>query len=261
MLRNFLKARSILWLLVRREFQTRYAGSTLGILWNVIHPIVMIAIYIIVFSNIMRHGIEGGSKLGYAIHLTSGIIPWFLFSEVLGRCTTTLVDNAGFLKKMAIPEEVLHVSILVNSVIIHTISMSALIALLIVTGNSPGPEVIYAFPVMYGLGALAMGVGMLLSVMHLAMRDVGQLVTVALQFLFWLTPIVYFVSILPERLRILPRLNPAMSYVSLIQRLFGSPDPAFQNDSYIVIVVLPFAAILIGLSFLRRHRSDILDEL
>ena len=261
MLGNFLRARSILWLLVRREFQTRYAGSLLGILWNVIHPIVMIGIYILVFSNIMRHGIEGGSKLGYAIHLTAGIIPWFLFSEVLGRSTTTLLDNSNFLKKMAIPEEVLHISILINSLIVHTISLIALIALLIVTGNTPGPEVIYAFPVLFALGLVAMGIGMLLSVMHLVMRDVGQLVTVGLQLLFWLTPIVYFVSILPESLRILPRLNPVMSYVSLIQRLFGSPDAGFQRDSYIVIVVLPFAVIMVGLYFLRRHRSDILDEL
>lgn len=260
-LRDFLAAAPVLWLLVRRDIQTRYAGSTLGVFWNLIHPLILVGIYITVFSQVMVDRAGGESRLDYVIHLTSGIIPFLFFQEVVGRCTTALVDNGLFLKRVAIPEEVLHAGIFINAFLIHGTSMVALAVLLLVMGVPLGPGVLLAFPVMVALGAFGAGLGMLLSVLHLLVRDIGQLVNIGLQFLFWLTPIVYFATILPDSLRPLTYLNPIHGYVSFIQRLFGSPQHYFVADSYHVMVILPFAAVLFGLSFLRQHRSEVLDAI
>ncbi|MBI5154557.1 ABC transporter permease [Candidatus Poribacteria bacterium] len=254
----------MLWLLVKREFRARYAGSTLGVFWNIIHPLVLIGIYILVFSNLMANRAGGGSRMEYAIHLTAGIIPWFFFSEVVMRSTTSLVDNAAFLKKLALPEEVLHVSVFLGSLLIHAFSLAALAVILACCGVDLGFRTVFVLPVMLALGAVALGLGMFLSVLHLVLRDIGQLVNVGLQFVFWLTPIVYPITLLdplPGMLRDLPRMNPIMPYIALIQRLFGSHSHGFLLDSYWLMALLPFLSVMAGLSFLRKHRSEILDHL
>lgn len=262
MLQNVLDAKPLLWMLVKREFRARYAGSTLGVLWNLVHPIVLIAIYVLIFSQIMAAKMgQDASRFTYAIHLTSGIVPWFFFSEIISRCTMVLMENANLLKKMALPEEVLFLSIFITSLAVHGISLVALIALLVAAGAPLSPAVLFAFPVMVLLGVAALGIGMVLSVMTLLIRDVGQFVQIALQLAFWSLPIVYFPSILPDKVRELIALNPLKGFFSLIQSLFGSPVAGFNPDAYWMMILLPFAAMMIGVTFVKNHRSEILDTI
>jgi len=251
-------------LLVRREFQARYAGSVLGAAWNIVHPVVMIGVYVLVFSHLMKGRAGGGTTLDYAVHLTSGIVPWFLFSEVVSRGTGTLLENANFLRKVGTRPETLHASVLVGALISNAISFAVLFALLALSGRAPGPEAIFALPVAMLLGLFAMGIAMVLSVLNLVLRDIGQIVTVGLQFLFWLTPIVYYWSpdVLPPAVMEALRYNPVLPFVSLVQRLFGSPGHGWTGGVAIhLLFVLPLVSVALGCWFLRRHRADILDEL
>ncbi|MCC6547627.1 ABC transporter permease [Candidatus Sumerlaeota bacterium] len=263
MLQEILRARPLLWLLVKQEFRSRYAGSNFGALWNIIHPIVLIGIYVLIFSHLMgsRMGDQGG-RMAYVVHMCSAIVPWFLFSEIISRCSTVLLENSALLKKMALPEEVLYLSVFITSFTVHGISMSALIALLALAGAPIHWFVLFAYPVMFALGITALGLGMVLSVMTLLVRDVGQVVQIVLQLLFWSLPIVYIPSIIASRkVGNLLLLNPIRGFFTLIQWLFGSPEASFQPDAYWMIVLLPFAMMLIGLNFLRKNRSEILDAL
>ncbi len=263
-LQDFARATPVLWLLVRREFKSRYAGSNLGVVWNVVHPIVLIAIYILVFSHLMKSRVGSGTTLDYGIHLTSGMIPWFFFSEVLNRNTSILIENANFLKKLAMPPEVLHLSVLVNSFLVHSFSIIALGFFLLIAGIQLPASFFFVFPIMILLGIVAMGIGMVLSVLNLVLRDIGQLVNIALQFWFWLTPIVYYYdkAILPEWIMNWLRWNPVLPYVSMIQRIFGSPGHAWEPGMGIhLMFLLPFASALIGITFLRRNQGEILDML
>jgi lipopolysaccharide transport system permease protein len=263
LLQEILRARPLLWLLVKQEFRSRYAGSNFGALWNIIHPIVLISIYVLIFSRLMgsRMG-SGGGNMAYVVHLCSGIVPWFLFSEIISRCSSVLLENSALLKKMALPEEVLFLSVFITSFTVHGISMAALIGLLALAGAPIHWFVIFAFPVMFALGITALGIGMMLSVMTLLVRDVGQVVQIALQLLFWSLPIVYIPSILgSRRIGELMALNPVRGFFTLIQWLFGSPEASFQPDAYWLIVFFPFAMVIIGINFLRQNRSEILDAL
>lgn len=259
MLQHLVRHRPLLWLLVQREFRSRYAGSTLGVVWNVVHPIVLVALYVVVFSRIMGEKLGGGGH--YVVHLCAGIVPWFFFSEVVARSTTALVDNAHFLKKMVLPEEILYLGVFVNSFMTYMVSLLALGILLSLAGHPSGLGVLFAAPVLLALGALGLGLGMVLSVLHLLVRDIGQIVQILLQITFWSIPIVYVPSILPQVVRDIIEYNPLRPYFSLIQKLMGSPDAQFNNDGYYLIVMLPLLALLAGLSFLRRNRSEILDQL
>ena len=262
MLQDILKAREILWLLVKRELRARYAGSNFGAFWNLIHPIVLVLIYVAIFSKVMaaKIGVDG-SRFDYMIHLTAGIIPWLMFAEIITRCSSVLLENANLLKKMALPEEVLFLSIFLTSFFVYGISMSALIILLLLVGAPITPVVVFSFPILSALGLSALGAGMILSVMNLLVRDVGQIVQIALQLGFWSLPIVYFPSILGEKMQAIIALNPLRGFLALNQYLFGSPDAQFNPDTYWMLVLLPFAAMVMGMRFLRAHRAEILDEL
>ncbi len=264
MLKDILQARGLLWMLVKREFRARYAGAHLGALWNIIHPIVLIGIYVVIFSQVMgaRMGAEGTGRFAYAVHLCSAIVPWLLFAEVISRSSSVLVENSSLLKKLALPEEILFLGVFITSMTVYSIGMGALILFLLAFGADLGWTVIFAFPIMLMLGLTAVGAGMFLSVLTLLIRDVGQFVQIALQLLFWSLPIVWVPSIIEsDRINAVLELNPLRGFITLTQWLFGSPEARFTPDAYWLMVLLPFAAGVLGIYFLRRNRGEILDSL
>lgn len=263
MLQDILQARGLIWMLVKRELRSRYAGSNFGALWNIIHPVVFIGIYVVVFSSVMGSRMSGGGgQHAYLVHLTSGIIPWYLFNEIVSRCSAVLVENGSLLKKMAIPEEVLFLSVFITSLLVYSGAMVALIVFLLLLGIDLTWVVVLSFPVMIALGVTALGAGMVLSVMTLLVRDVGQFVQIALQLLFWSLPLVWVPSsITSEKIQFLMGLNPLRGFFTLNQLLFGSSEAAFNPDAYWIILLLPFALFVAGISFLRSHRSEILDAI
>ena len=261
-LQEFLKNRSLLWLLIRRDLQSRYAGSTLGVLWNIIHPIILVGVYVLIFSSIMADRVGGGSTLTYAVHLTAGMIPWLVFSEIVSRSSTLLAENANFLQKVAIPVEILHISLFLSTLLLHSISYIALAAFLVLVGYDLPIRWMWVFPLVVLFAMVATGIGLILSVLHLVLKDVGQLVNVALQFLFWLSPIVYPMTALPESIQTILRYNPLLPYVSLSQFAFGDANSAQQ---YLMsahgLFLLPFLTLSAGILFLRKHRGELLDLL
>ena len=265
MLRDLLKARGLLWMLVQREFRARYAGSHLGALWNIIHPIVLISIYVLIFSQLMgeRLAVGGmGGRFAYAIHLCSALVPFLLFSEVVSRSSSVLVENGSLLKKLALPGEVLFLGVFITSMAVYSVGMVALILFLLALGAELSWTVVFAFPLMLMLGVAAVGMGMVLSVLTVLIRDVGQFVQIGLLVMFWSLPIVYVPSIIDsDRINALLALNPMRGFFTLIQWLFGSVEADFSPDAYWLMVLLPFAAVLLGVYFLRRNRGEILDSL
>jgi lipopolysaccharide transport system permease protein len=174
-----------------------------------------------------------------------------------------LIENSNLLKKMAVPEEVLFLSVFITSMIVHGISLGTLVVLLLLAGADLGLTVVFAVPVMVALGIAALGAGMILSVMTLLVRDIGQVVQIALQLLFWSLPIVYVPSIIPAggRIEFVMGLNPLRGFFLLMQLLFGSPYISFNPDAYWIIILLPFALMLLGINVVRSSRSEILDAL
>ena len=263
--------RSILWLLTRRELKARYAGSMLGVTWNVIHPIVMIMIYILILGTIMQRKLGGIHTGDYVVHLCAGMIPWLVFQEIVMRCSTTILENAGFIKKVAFPEIILHLTVVLNSLFVHAISYTAFILILLLTGSFPGFPVLACFAILPAIALFALGVGLVMSVLNIYFRDVGQLVSIGLQVLFWFIPIVYFRYLLtgPDAGAVARFLtgfmewNPLLHFVRMSQWLFGdSPDEAFFSwISLGVVVLAPVAALWLGLKVFNHFKRDVLDNI
>jgi lipopolysaccharide transport system permease protein len=194
---------------IRREFESKYRNSMLGAAWTVIQPLAMVAIYAVVFSQVMQARLPGSdSPFAYAIYLCSGILTWGFFAEIATRGQTIFVDNANLIKKLNFPKICLPIIAVLHSAINFAIIFGIFTALLLVTGNFPGWPFLAIVPVLAIQAAFAIGLGVTLGILNVFFRDVGHAFTIVLQLWFWLTPIVYPLHILPDWAQSLIRLNP-----------------------------------------------------
>lgn len=246
---------------VKREFQLKYRNSMLGAVWAVIQPLAMITVYTVIFSQIMRAKLPGiESTFAYGIYLCAGIITWGLFAEITGRSQNVFLNNANLLKKISFPRLTLPSIIVLNAAINFAIIFFLFLSFLIISGNFPGLVIVGLFPLLGILVAFAIGLGVILGVLNVFFRDVGQLFSVVLQFWFWLTPIVYPQSILPEETRFLLDFNPLAALMASFQQIlvFGQ-WPDWWTLWPVSALAILFC--IIGLRLFRKHSGEIVDEL
>ena len=210
----------------KREFQTKYKNSLLGFAWPIINPLALILVYTLVFSKVMGArlpgaAVDGGSSIyAYSIYLCIGVIVWTLFAELTSRAQVVFLENANLLKKLNFPRLCLPVIVILNAGLNFAIIFALFTLFLLFTNNFPGYCFIAVFPLLIILVAFSIGLGMTLGVLNVFFRDIGYFYSVALQFWFWLTPIVYSVNVLPEKIRFLVSFNPLSNLLMAFQGIF-----------------------------------------
>jgi len=246
---------------VQREFQIKYRNSLLGAAWNIINPLAMIVVYTVIFAQVMRAKLPGvDSTFAYSIYLCAGVLTWGLFAEMVGRSQTMFLDNANLLKKISFPRITLPIIVVANAGLNFVIVFGLFLAFLVVSGNFPGWVVLAVLPVVALQIAFAMGLGMVLGVLHVFFRDVGQFFGIFLQFWFWLTPIVYPVTILPESITSFMVLNPMASVMAAYQGILVNQQwPHWA--SLLPTALLSAAFCLLGLHLFKKNVGEMVDEL
>lgn len=246
---------------VRRDFQSRYQNSLLGVAWTVLNPLAMIVVYTVIFAQIMKARLPGlDTAFGYSIYLCAGILTWGLFAEIVTRSQTVFIDNAQLLKKLSFPRISLPVIVVSNALVNFAIVFGLFTAFLLVSGNFPGWPFLALVPVLGVLVLFALGLGIVLGVLNVFFRDVGQFFGIALQFWFWLTPIVYPPTVLPEAIRPLLSLNPMARVIGACQQILVQgvwPDPM----RLLPVAVLGLVLCAMGLALFRKHSGEMVDEL
>jgi lipopolysaccharide transport system permease protein len=200
---NFLRHRDLLWQMVGNDLRGRYVGSFFGVFWNILHPLVQIAIYTLIFSQVMGARLGGNSSpFAFSIYLCAGLLPWLVFAEIINRCTSVFWDNANVVKKIAFPKVLLHTYIFVAGAVNLAILVILFLIFLAYCQELPafGALLVWASMLIVQL-VFALGIGLLTSVLNVFFRDMAQIVGVLLQFWFWLTPIVYVPDVLPAAFR------------------------------------------------------------
>lgn len=247
--------------LTRRDIKLRYLGSLLGVSWHVIHPLVMILIYTLVFSNVMKARLPGDTGMfSYGLYLCSGILSWGAFVETLSRSVSTLQDNAGFIKKVSFPPVILFGSTYLATLFNFVLGYAIFIGFAIFAGKITFGGIILGLVVTMLFNLLALGIGMALGCINVFLRDIQQLVLVVLQLWFWTTPIVYLVSSLPEFALPIVKLNPAYYYVdALHQLLYFQTWPSLTR--WTLMVAMAAASVLLGLVVYKRAIGFVRDEL
>jgi len=259
--RNLVNRRTLLFQLVRRDFEQRFVGSAVGWLWGLIHPVVLLVSWIFVFQVCLHTTLPPNEVTSnYSLFLFCGFLPWLLFQDTVTRSASALLDNANLITKTVFPAEIVPVSIFLSSLISHLLALGLVIA---VVGFYNGHFSLWLMflPIYILLIAFfSIGVGWFVSSLQVYLRDTAQVISVILTFWFWMTPIFIDDQLYPQRFRFLLHANP-LAYVvrAYRDRLLSYRIPDFSE----LLLVMAYAIgvfILGGLFFrhLKRGFADVL---
>jgi lipopolysaccharide transport system permease protein len=221
----------------------------------------MIFIYTIIFSKVMGAKLKGiDDTMAYGTYLCAGLLTWGFFSDLLSRCQHIFIEQSSMLKKVRFPRITLPTILLFTTGLNFLIVFGIFLSFLIISGRFPGWSILGFFPVLLIQIGFALGIGLFLGTLNVFFRDIGHFVGIVLQFWFWLTPIVYPLSILPERIQRWIRLNPMTQIVNAYQQIvLNNTWPEFVNfTNHIIVVLLALAA---GFLIFIKLSGEIVDEL
>ncbi|PPU77906.1 ABC transporter [Xanthomonas cucurbitae] len=246
---------------IRNDLRLRFLRSKLGALWMIIHPLMQVLIFATILSEVLAAKLPGvNNKFAYALYLMAGTLCWSMFAECIGKCASLFVDNGNLMKKQAFPRICLPLiaggTVMVNNLLLFL----AIIVVFAILGHTLGLQTGWLPLLMLLTLAFAMSIGLLLGVFNVFVRDIGQVVPVVLQAMFWVTPIVYTIDILPAQTQELFKLNPLFPLVSAYQGvlLYG------RSPAWIELVPLMLATVVmsaLSLVIFRRASAEMVDAL
>lgn len=246
---------------IRNDFQTRFIRSKLGGLWVVLQPLSQVLIYAFILSNLLSNrlpGVEG--TYAYAVYLMAGLLGWNLFIEIVDRCLKIFINNANTLKKVSFPRITLPV-IAVGSALVNNLALFLVMnVIFLILGHWVSPYLLYYFLLAPVVAALAAGIGLVLGVINVFIRDTEQVVPIVLQVLFWFTPIVYPANVVPEAYRSILAMSPIFHLVDAYHNIVLYHQPP-DLSAIAVIAILALALCALALLMFRRANSDIVDAL
>jgi len=194
---------------IKTEFKSRFVRSKLGGLWMILHPLAQVLVYALILSQIMTAKLPGvGTQYAYPIYILSGMVGWTLFAEILNKSLNVFISNGNLLKKIAFPKLALPLITIGGALVNFVIFFLMMFIVFGFLGHLPC-HALQWLPLLVLLTlALATGIGLFLGTLNVFIRDIGQFMEVVLNFWFWLTPIVYMISIVPEKYHALFMINP-----------------------------------------------------
>lgn len=258
---HFLNQRYLLKQLLIRELKGRYAGSSIGIYWSIINPLVMLAVYTYVFSVVLRVrlGDEPGTT-NFALYLFCGFIAWNAFQEIVQRTTTVILDNALLIKNLSFPSKVIPVSIGLNSIINEIFGIIILvIASIFVLGFFP-IYIWFLIPLVLFQLLFGLGLGFIFSTLQVFFRDTAQFVNVFLMIWMFGTPLFYPEKMVPLELKFMIDLNP-MAYLVRMFREICLKNVFPDLNDIIIFSFISVAVFLIGYYIYTKKYYKFIDQL
>lgn len=253
--RELWEFRELLYFLTWRDIKVRYKQTVIGAGWAVIQPVVAMIIFTAIFSRVAKIPSEG---IPYPIFAYTGLLPWQLFSGALQRAITSLVGSAALITKVYFPRLIVPIAATLSATVDFAIAFLVLIAMAVGFGVTPTWRVV-ALPGFVGLVLLAaLAVGLWLSALNVRYRDVGHAVPFLIQIWMFASPVVYPLSLVPERWRLIYSLNPMVGAIEGFRWAVldkPAPDLTMVAVSGAVTVVLLFG----GLAFFRRMERIFAD--
>lgn len=245
---------------IKGEFKSRLARSRIGTAWVVLQPLAQVLIFATILSSVLAarvHGID--SNYGYAAYLLGGLLCWSFFAEIVQRCLTVFIDQASLLKKIKFPRITLPLVVVGSALVSNAVLLVVTLGVLPAIGFGPSIHWLWLPLLVLITAAFATGLGLLLGTINVFARDVGQVMVVMLQLWFWLTPVVYPVSIVPERFKALLALNPMANLVEAYESVlvYGVAPSA----GLWVPAVLACLLLLLALHTFRRASPEMVDAL
>lgn len=257
--------RELIWKLARNDFKKRYAGSTMGRVWAFIQPIVTVGMYYCIFGIIFPARAQlaaSGVKAPYVVWLTAGLIPWFYFSEAIGGGTSALIEYNYLVKKVVFKISILPIIKVIAATFIHAFFVLLLLVLYFVFHFSPSIYLIQLIYYSFCMFFLALAISYSTCAIVVFFRDLSQIIGILLQVGMWATPIMWEIGVIPEKYRIIFKLNPVFYIINGYRSALFEKQWFFE-DFYSTMFFWITAAIIFGVGALifkrlKPHFADVL---
>ncbi|EGG99390.1 O-antigen export system permease protein RfbD [gamma proteobacterium IMCC2047] len=247
---------------IRNELKSRFARSKLGGLWMIINPLSQVAIYALILSNVLAAKLPGiDSQYAYAIYLMAGLLAWTLFNEIISRCLTLFIEQGNLMKKMSFPRITLPSIVIGSCLLNNTLLFIAMLGIFALLGHQFSIAMLWLIPLTFIVVTLSLGIGLVLGIMNVFVRDIGQGIPIVLQVWFWFTPIVYPADIIPESYRHLLNLNPMYSITNAYHQVLVYNKAPALDSGLVSISIIALGLMLLSLFLFRRAGPEMADVL
>ena len=250
-----LRHRTLLRLLVARDLKLKYRGSLVGFFWSLANPLVMTATYTVAFTYIFPNRVEG-----FIFLLLIGILAWTFFAGSAGMSTGAIVDSGSLVKSIYFPRAILPLATVIFNFVQYLLALAVLLpAMFLLYRLAPGWPLLLLPAMLVLLAAFTLGVALLMAASTAVFRDVRHLLDIALQVLFWATPILYQPAGFPAPVRALLTLSPLAPFIeSARAMLYLGEAPA--PHLWMLALLYASVSLCLGLAVFTRYEERFADS-
>ena len=247
--------RELLYFLVWRDVKVRYKQTVVGAGWVILQPLLTMMIFTVIFSYLAKIPSDG---LPYPIFAYTALLPWTYFNQALSRGGGALLGSANLISKVYFPRLIIPLASVATPLVDFGLSFLILLGLMVWYGITPTWGVV-ALPLFLLLALMtALSVSLFLSALNVKYRDVGYVIPFVTQFWMYASPVIYPVSLIPERWRLLYSLNPMVGVIEGFRwALLGKAAPDFGVMAVSSLVVL--ALLFLGLVYFKHMERTFAD--
>ena len=248
--------------LLARDLRERYAGSAFGIFWTFLQPILFILLYWLVFSQVLKIRIRVDTgDIPFLPFLLSGILPWFAIQDGLIRGTSSLLEKRHVIKKVMFPAELFPLSSVMSAFIHHSIGLVLFLIVFFIWKGAISVTQVAFIAVLLGIQILIVsGLSLFLSSLSVYVRDVIQVLGVALQVVFYTSTILYPLNAVPGKLKYIVLLNPMTALAEAYHHaILYDSFPDYKSFLYLIVVMV--VAVTAGIFVFRKLKKGFADVL
>lgn len=247
--------RELLKTSVRKEIRGKYKNSFLGVIWSFLNPLLQIIVYAIIFQVILKNPQEN-----YAIFLCCGLIPWTFFASTITRSAFTMIENGNIIKKVYFPREILPISVVTSETVNFMISTIIILGFVVFGGIGISAYIVFYPIVLLAQYLLLIGISLIISSISVYVRDLQHLIGVAMQLLFYATPIVYSVDTIPENLRWILQLNP-MTYIINAYRDIFYNQTMIEIKPLLILIAISVVLCVVAYMIFNKLQKGFAEQL
>jgi lipopolysaccharide transport system permease protein/teichoic acid transport system permease protein len=250
--------KKLIWELTKKDFQQRYIGNYLGVLWAIIQP----AITVLIFWFVFQVGFKSVpvENFPFILWLVCGMFPWFFFCDSVNSATFAIVSNAYLVKKVVFRVSLLPMVQILSAFIIHLFFIGVLVMMFAIYGYMPRMYNLQIIYYDFALICLLFGLALITSTLIIFLKDIGQLVGMCIQFGFWGTPIFWNIAMIPEKYQWLIKCNPMYYVVNGYRDSFIAHEWFWEKGMTTLGFWLVTAAVmLLGVYLFKKLRPHFAD--
>lgn len=240
---------------VKKEIRGRYKKSILGVLWSFLNPLLQLAVYALIFPIILKD-----TQPNYVIFLCVALIPWTYFTTTLMQSAASMIVNGNIIKKVYFPREIIPISVVTSGCVNFLISTIIIIGFVLAAGMGLTKYIVYYPLILLIQYIFLLGISFIISSVTVYLRDIEHLIGIAIQLLFYATPIVYAGNTIPQNFQFIMKLNPMAHIINGYRDIFYYQTmPHIKN--LLILLVISIVFCIIGYQIFKKLQKGFAEEL